>query len=1206
MGGGKWVFLAFLLILLASPAWAQFAATPQWQGTNWYRGGTTLDLDFANDRYVLNGSTTSGVANFITAAGATFTRAGTTNVTSTDPPFYLDTSQGQAFVSRATVSNNVTWSSTPFYLNAGQAFVSRAGAVATYFDSSGTLQTASANTARTNYTWNGSAWVNAGTLIEPAATNQVKNNTMTGAVAADGVERITTGTFSACSGATCTGWTTTVNGGTGTVSFASNTATLTGDGTNAASIYQAITTVSGNLYTIAVTTGAGNSVTVQAGTTAGSTNILAAKTITASSTRYYQFTASGTTAYVQINNTSASAATVTTVSTQSGGHIPTTSWAFVTNDAGIYVVVYAVGTQNGISYADFRIRGTRTAASESGIFYQTGGSFGGSIALGQSWTHSAYVTGVSGTSGLTYGHLTSSFSDVNSIASEAYASSNINFAQSFAGSRVTVTNSVNNPTTTKLGAVYFAYSPVAGPIDVILRIGMPQFEQSTYATSVIATTNAAVSRSADVFNQEPATYFDSTGTAYGAAANTARTNYTYNGSSWVNSGTLIEPSATNAIRNNMMLGAVASTNITGQTISSITNASGTATVTTAAVHGLTAGALVTVSGASPSNYNGTFVVDTVPSTTTFTYVMLTDPGANATVVGSYTGKTRGTAPTNWSSLPTYNNGIAQVITGTGTTNGLPYVDVRFYGKATVDTAPTVFFETTTGLAAAQGQTWMESAYLAISAGSTTNIYSTQFGWHERDSGGAFLASTQTGTPTLTATLTRSSISGTVANASTAYVIPYVFVAVHSGLSIDITIRIVAPQLEQANFATSIIPTFGSAVTRTADVYSASNGGTYFNSAGTLKTAAVNTPRRDYDPVAHTANGVLIEEARTNIVPNSYSFAGLTNGSITGSAGTAPDGNTTASKFIEDTTASARHYTYKGVTITAGSTYSYSVFVKAGTRSYAYFFGGKSGSPFTRGGIVVNLSNGSYVNADVGTPTSVTNRSVTALSNGWYRLTLTVNIDGSSTDGWWEVGACTGAAYANCSYTGDGASYIYVWGAQIESGVFSTSYIPTYGSTVTRAADVFTVPTTAGGGWYTAGQGTLAATGMQPFIDSTTNAHRFAAVGDGTSQNSIGLSVTGGALKGYMFLSGSVTYVASQGSMSVNSLTKGIISYDGTRINCAFAGNLCAASTGLTIPTVTKIAIGAESNGASFFDGWINRVWYIPALQSDTALTDYTR
>lgn len=74
---------------------------------------------------------------------------------------------------------------------------------------------------------------------------------------------------------------------------------------------------------------------------------------------------------------------------------------------------------------------------------------------------------------------------------------------------------------------------------------------------------------------------------------------------------------------------------TAQTISSITKSGTTATLTTAAPHGLVTGNRVTISGAVSSEYNGTFVI-TVTGASTFTYIMANAPAANATVVGSYT------------------------------------------------------------------------------------------------------------------------------------------------------------------------------------------------------------------------------------------------------------------------------------------------------------------------------------------------------------------------------------------------------------------------------------------------------------------------------------------------------------------------------------------------------------------------------------------
>jgi hypothetical protein len=72
----------------------------------------------------------------------------------------------------------------------------------------------------------------------------------------------------------------------------------------------------------------------------------------------------------------------------------------------------------------------------------------------------------------------------------------------------------------------------------------------------------------------------------------------------------------------------------GQTISSITRVTTTATLTTAANHNLTTGTFITVSGATPVEYNGTFSI-TVTTPTAFTYTMLATPSGSASPVGSY-------------------------------------------------------------------------------------------------------------------------------------------------------------------------------------------------------------------------------------------------------------------------------------------------------------------------------------------------------------------------------------------------------------------------------------------------------------------------------------------------------------------------------------------------------------------------------------------
>lgn len=66
----------------------------------------------------------------------------------------------------------------------------------------------------------------------------------------------------------------------------------------------------------------------------------------------------------------------------------------------------------------------------------------------------------------------------------------------------------------------------------------------------------------------------------------------------------------------------------------VTYSNGVATATTASAHGLTAGQYVKISGVDPAAYNGTVVVLTVPSTTTFTYAPASAPGGSATTQGA--------------------------------------------------------------------------------------------------------------------------------------------------------------------------------------------------------------------------------------------------------------------------------------------------------------------------------------------------------------------------------------------------------------------------------------------------------------------------------------------------------------------------------------------------------------------------------------------
>jgi hypothetical protein len=71
---------------------------------------------------------------------------------------------------------------------------------------------------------------------------------------------------------------------------------------------------------------------------------------------------------------------------------------------------------------------------------------------------------------------------------------------------------------------------------------------------------------------------------------------------------------------------VASAAATVSTASWATGTINTATITTTAAHNFQVGQSVTITGVVPSGYNGTFTIASVPSTTTFTYALATNPG----------------------------------------------------------------------------------------------------------------------------------------------------------------------------------------------------------------------------------------------------------------------------------------------------------------------------------------------------------------------------------------------------------------------------------------------------------------------------------------------------------------------------------------------------------------------------------------------------
>lgn len=88
-------------------------------------------------------------------------------------------------------------------------------------------------------------------------------------------------------------------------------------------------------------------------------------------------------------------------------------------------------------------------------------------------------------------------------------------------------------------------------------------------------------------------------------------------------------------RNNTYLGAIVA-NLTrvNVAISSVSGDGSTLTVTTSAAHRLHAKSIVTISGATPAGYNGTYTVVSTPTTTSFTVTGTTTGASSGTIVFS--------------------------------------------------------------------------------------------------------------------------------------------------------------------------------------------------------------------------------------------------------------------------------------------------------------------------------------------------------------------------------------------------------------------------------------------------------------------------------------------------------------------------------------------------------------------------------------------
>jgi hypothetical protein len=377
-------------------------------------------------------------------------------------------------------------------------------------------------------------------------------------------------------------------------------------------------------------------------------------------------------------------------------------------------------------------------------------------------------------------------------------------------------------------------------------------------------------------------------------------------------------------------------------------------------------------------------------------------------------------------------------------------------------------------------------------------------------------------------------------------------------------------------------------------FSRASVGTYFNSSGVLTSAAVNVPRFNhvYSGGSWVSRGLLVEEQKTNITNWSEDFSnaywGKSNASVTANAATAPDGNATADKFVENTSSSG-HVVGRNIGTTSG-TQAWSFYAKKAERSWICvnaYVGADARTWF-------NLDNGT-----VGTNAAGSTAAIQSVGNGWYRCSVT-RTGGANT--YFDIHIAN--ADNTFIYTGDGTSGVFVWGAQLESGSFATSYIPTTTASVTRSADVCQITGTSFSSFWNASEGSVAVEYIQhkplnigtvvSFSDGGTSNVLYDYASEGTS---------GGTDYGPSFYirSGGTFTVENNNSPIGSGLQKYAVAFKSNDFAMSYLGASAKTDSTVTLPTVTQLGIGKPLFAQYPFSGHISRLRYYPTRLSNAQL-----
>lgn len=384
--------------------------------------------------------------------------------------------------------------------------------------------------------------------------------------------------------------------------------------------------------------------------------------------------------------------------------------------------------------------------------------------------------------------------------------------------------------------------------------------------------------------------------------------------------------------------------------------------------------------------------------------------------------------------------------------------------------------------------------------------------------------------------------------------------------------------------------------------SRTSGATYYDSTGTIQTASSGVARFDniFNGTAWVQAGLLLEEQRTNLVINTdISSAAWTPGHTTLSTDGTLDPRGSLAQLLTFDAFTVAHaiFTSTPPTITAGSTYTLSIYAKAGTTGSFIFLNFQDGGTSTNNaGAVFNLTGTGTATATethTGGNGAISRTFQRYVGNGWYRLETTVSL-ATATSAYFQPGVAASAtgntwgSGGDIATTGGSGNNFYLALPQLEQAGFASSLIITSGAAATRSADIISstdVTLLAAMAWVVE-TGELQAATASTLLGINT------AVGIGEDTSNQLTTADGGTQ-------------TSKNREDWTQPTRGGIAWDATpRVSISLDGWV-VATAGNTPVTPTSLYFGNTNNGASgFLNGHI-RMMAAYAAADDTQLQALT-